>query len=1571
MRIRIMIGGKAYYIAGTTETKRLADSAAIYEGRLLNDVYIIKTLSSAGSVPTTLSLLIRNNDDHIPTNVSLWGVQVDVDPNNGQHSWAGKVTAYFSDDSGTLHLTVTEKSAPELSLKIPDEVARLFYVDENFHVSAINATMPLVIGGNASKPIMVKGVLKDKVNGIYLLCVGEIWQVVNVYRGTEKITTGFEVYTGTSTQADYKGFAYIRITDPDLLENEDGTYAEFSAEVIGLRFGNHSIEECRNGARFIKYLLETPSAGICAWGLGVSSSKIDLASFDDAIAAVDAANLKLDGVLYFRQQALSWIDQVCQVIRGNYEIGRSGLRRLFVNSITSSVYTYDKNNSKLLRHGKDGYDSRVFNKGKLDFDFNPVTGQFMQSVNFSDSASISEIEEQEFYGQSYLLRDITTAQAILDYTCQRSIIGAETVYLETPKLVSGCQTGDKITLDYPEKGLTGTYNIIVLEVGERIHRIKAEKFSSSIFTTESSGSEIDWGKDLPIVSVVRPAAPTGLVLDTGARPNGDGTSHTFISGSFILPGKGYIGAALFYGEGDNPTTWINKGLIQGSQLEITPLKAGTKYSVKIQMVSATAKSAFVYSSITTPGDTTAPGVPSCVAFSAMKRVDVKISLLNPPSDLAGFQVWRAASNNSGAAQVVGMAPAKVMGGESSVTVSFPDTANNYGDTYYYFVKSFDRWSNLSDFSQGYGPVTITAINGADMVNEALNRSELFKKGVVDGPAIALGAVTAEKILVGNPGAALNDDPNFKDQSAWRQRGTNNLIPESAFTNISDGKVGNSAIQAIGYVGAISAKTIFVDSSKRYRLRMWVRQSTTTETTNYLTTRFINPDGSLQAQNWPKKLLKSTTHWEEMYVLITPPSNAVAVIIGADLNYYAVNSTVYAQDLRLEETIPGILLEDGCVTTPKLVAGAVEAGKIAAGAVETGHLSAGAVTAEKVDATVAKMQELQVVGKNLCPDAAFRDVKFGQTTVNIAGQTIGDWHTASYGAGFVGQLHKQSGIYLKEGSNGLMLKCSNTESASVTSSYLKIKPSVNYYVSAYGITPDGSTYGLNYYSRLVWFDENQNFISETNITKSYNFPTLTRFGISATAPSNAAFCKIHFSLDYSNNKRLIISAVQLEEGTAPTVWVNGEQGQVTADRVVTGLIKSLNYSTTQGSSFDLDNGNFKAGGSSNPIFEFDVATLTGKLSGFTFNSTDLTAGSSINAIGISTDAAKPAFWAGDENGNNAPFRVNKDGTGKVGDLFLTNAGLTNSDCYTDGNITHGITIATKPIDSPVNMFDMPAPGIDLVGYTTGPYQYNRVRLSASGYYDGAGYEKAMIQVACPGTGYYGFTTNGYVNALSGFRQLSDKERKTNFQEIKVLEKLSEIEIKKYQLDKEILDLDFAISREAEISPTCIVNANNTKAEFVKIRSEIIYEYEKLELYEKEQSKRLIELKAKESELLNKIEQIKQKRAQSIINRKVLSDKRKQFLEEKRAGKRKGQAEKNAPFYINAMAEQFNKAFGTANGTKKGLTLSDEIGVALRAIQELNELRKAEKENHKNEVKALNERLAALEAAIQNLTQNKEH
>ena len=321
------------------------------------------------------------------------------------------------------------------------------------------------------------------------------------------------------------------------------------------------------------------------------------------------------------------------------------------------------------------------------------------------------------------------------------------------------------------------------------------------------------------------------------------------------------------------------------------------------------------------------------------------------------------------------------------------------------------------------------------------------------------------------------------------------------------------------------------------------------------------------------------------------------------------------------------------------------------------------------------------------------------------------------------------------------------------------------------------------------------------------------------------------------------------------------GAVTAAKLATDAIKSTNYSTTAGSFFDLSAGDVKMGGSSAPRFSFTNSTNTGVFAGFTFNATDLTAGSSTTAIGISTDTAKRAFWAGSATSTSAPFNVTHGGamtatSGHVGGFNIVTDYLQGVQ-YTDAN-----NYAYNYIYGGANSKD----GILLTSRTSG-VSVSAVRVRTS---SGVDLYAAPVYAEMADSTKYGVSTTGSMYAAGGYYPTSDERAKSDIVDVSVLESLKSVRVKKYHLDDVKIQ---NLKREKEIAEN-LKNNNSAISETPFSNEPEIENY-------------------------------------------------------------------NPCKSIGVIAQDFNKAFGIGHNDPTTYNLTDAIGVALRAIQELAEIVDAQK------------------------------
>lgn len=702
--------GTVYRIADRTQDT----SDGLYLGKIKDELSLASQMSESGNTPVSINMTILNDDNFIASNKDLWAAEVLITSDTNM-SWKGKIDFFNFDADGNVYITATEKTAPELELQIPDEVRQVYTVDEDFHQSSVTMTIPLVVGGTSSNPITLSTILIDKINGIYLVCVGEIRSIVKVYNGAEELPqTAYTAYTGTSDQEENAGFAYVQIAE-DYRLNSDGSYAEINVDVVGLKLGSHTEAECRNGARFLYYFLTTAATGVNGWGCGIDSSMIDTDSFNSAITLCDQLGYKLDGIMWMRQSAQSWIDQICQAIHGTYSINADGKRRLFIDYAgNASKKTFTASNMRVDRRGKNSYTSVVCNKGVFSYDYNPITGLFMQTAQYENADSIAQIGEQRFTGESYLIKDSATALAVLEYTCKRSQSAAEAIEFSTDDIETVLKAGDIITINRPDLSINNSnYQIENISVTDFQAQITAVKFDTSVFSVTGTASTVNWGNERDITPALTPAQATNLLLSTGFDINPDGTGIPYISGTFTVPDGGWFAAAVQYGIGTNPSNWTEMALITEGRFKLSPVNVDTVYSIRVRMITATGHSSFITGVITATGDTIPPSKPTISAKATDRTVTIQCGLDTPPADMGGFQIYRKKSTDSESAYTyIGSIAA------NSGYAAFSDYVDEYV-TYNYKAKSYDRSGNLSTNFSSVASVTVTGIQANDVAATAL------------------------------------------------------------------------------------------------------------------------------------------------------------------------------------------------------------------------------------------------------------------------------------------------------------------------------------------------------------------------------------------------------------------------------------------------------------------------------------------------------------------------------------------------------------------------------------------------------------------------------------------------------------------------------------------------------------------------------------------------------------------------------------------------------------------------------------------------------------------------------------
>lgn len=205
---------------------------------------------------------------------------------------------------------------------------------------------------------------------------------------------------------------------------------------------------------------------------------------------------------------------------------------------------------------------------------------------------------------------------------------------------------------------------------------------------------------------------------------------------------------------------------------------------------------------------------------------------------------------------------------------------------------------------------------------------MIQAGAIGATQIASGAITTDKLYVTNQGSALNADPACSDAAAWSSAsngGTFNIA------TVTDGQVGNTTIRsAVANTWVNGVNSIPIDPNKTYRIHCWARQSAGATGTFYLAVRLLDSSGASIAGSgtwwyYAASAVTLTTSWVEYHGLFgagtgqTFPTNGRTMEPGVILSYITGTAAGYmeVQDVRIEEVLPGVLIQGGAITADKI------------------------------------------------------------------------------------------------------------------------------------------------------------------------------------------------------------------------------------------------------------------------------------------------------------------------------------------------------------------------------------------------------------------------------------------------------------------------------------------------------------------------------------------------------------------------------------------------------------------------------------------------------------------------------
>ena len=302
--------------------------------------------------------------------------------------------------------------------------------------------------------------------------------------------------------------------------------------------------------------------------------------------------------------------------------------------------------------------------------------------------------------------------------------------------------GDVCRLEHESMGWTGASRQLfrvsamqLMESGEA--KLTLQQYTSTIYPW-AEGTEAEVNQESTLPDPLDIAAPTGLSVTESTYLADDGTVFPALFVSFTNESGFAISYEVQWRTGAND---YQSALTSVEQYEIKGIETGQNYDVRVRAINTLGvRSAFVSTSSTADGDTTAPGIPTGVAATGGLR-EVTISWVKPTdTDFSFVEIWENTADDSAGASKVATS-----GGDH-----FVRTGLGYDVTRYYWVKSVDYTGNTSEFSSSAFATTLQVGSDAftqdvlDLIDDAGNVKPVgsLPASGVDGEIVFLTTTNA-------------------------------------------------------------------------------------------------------------------------------------------------------------------------------------------------------------------------------------------------------------------------------------------------------------------------------------------------------------------------------------------------------------------------------------------------------------------------------------------------------------------------------------------------------------------------------------------------------------------------------------------------------------------------------------------------------------------------------------------------------------------------------------------------------------------------------------------------------------
>lgn len=312
-----------------------------------------------------------------------------------------------------------------------------------------------------------------------------------------------------------------------------------------------------------------------------------------------------------------------------------------------------------------------------------------------------------------------------------------------------------------------------------------------------------------------------------------------------------------------------------------------------------------------------------------------------------------------------------------------------------------------------GPaIASDAVTAGKVAADAITAREIAA-GAVTAAEVAAGAITTDKLTV-TGGANILSDPSFEGPyTASLVSGLSYATQDATKGNGSPTSVKINAVAATATYRSVQLTVLPVLPGDQIALAVdyfvstdWVGAEVDFQI------RWETPSGSILSYGKATTTSPVRNAWTSLTGTFTAPATATVARIRVESGG-ATAGTVWFDNASVRPVLPGTQIQNGAITTAKIVAGAIQttqldtdavnASKIAAGAVTTAKLDALAVTADKIAAnaiTVGKLDAGSVDATALKADAITGKTITGGTIngtdINGATVTGGTVQTAATG-----------------------------------------------------------------------------------------------------------------------------------------------------------------------------------------------------------------------------------------------------------------------------------------------------------------------------------------------------------------------------------------------------------------------------------------------------------------------------------------------------------------------------------------------------------------------------------------------